>query len=241
MPIFSEVITETGDRIIRLLANATDPSAFADAVPLQCPDDLANISRPRIGLIGSINPKVDLASMLRTARERPDWQFVVIGPVVLCTIDGFQDHSDNWQACLDTPNIHWIGSRDHADIPAYLLHMDVNIMLYRTPQDQSNWVYFINPLKMFSCLAAGKPVISSDIPAVRRFADVVDIAEDPADWTSAIERAVSRGGLSTPQHRRAIAFHNTWDNRVDDLEGWLFQLLVGNTDQSPARHAQRAM
>lgn len=210
----------------RLLPNAADPSAFFDLENRKCPDDLAQIPGPKIGLIGNVNPKVDLGAMLRVARERPEWQFVVIGPVQSPRLEAFADHADNWQACLDTPNIHWLGARDHNDLPDYLVHMDANIMMYRIPTDPNSWVHFINPLKMFSYLAAGKPVISSDIPAVRRFAEVIDIAADHDGWIRSIERALGEGGIATHQKRRSIAFRNSWDNRVNDLEGWLFELLA---------------
>jgi glycosyltransferase involved in cell wall biosynthesis len=209
----------------RLLENAADAHACMAGAGQPCPPDLAEIPKPRIGLVGTVNAKVDIPALLALSQARRDWQFVVIGRVALPSDAWCGDLSDCWEDCLRQPNIHWLGLKDRRALPAYMAHLDVNTMAYRIPEDEESWIHFINPLKMHSLLAAGKPVVSADVPAVRRFADIIDIVEGPGGWEAAIDRAIRQGGQGTVQERRAVALRNSWDSRVDDLEGWMFDML----------------
>jgi hypothetical protein len=97
-------------------------------------------------------------------------------------------------------------------------------MCYRT--DGEGWWKSIYPLKLHEYLASGKPVISAPLASVQPFAHVVEIANSVADWISAIEHALSHGGLASPGERLAVANKNTWDLRVDQLEQWLGEMIA---------------
>ena len=98
-------------------------------------------------------------------------------------------------------------------------------MCYRT---EGGWWVAGYPLKMHEYLAGGGPIISSDLSAVRPFSQVIDIAHTPDEWTAAIERALTSGGVGTPEQRRAVAHENTWDQRVDQLEEWLLKMIASS-------------
>jgi glycosyltransferase involved in cell wall biosynthesis len=211
----------------RLLENAVDARAYIAGIDEACPTDLAEIAKPRIGLIGAINPKVDLPSLLKLSKTRRDLQLVFIGPVLLPEEPGTGSQLEIWHECSRQSNIHWLGLKDHRLLPAYMAHMDVNVMAYRMTKVEKNWIHYINPLKMHACLAAGKPVIGIDIPAIRRFADHVEIVSEPDGWEASIDNAMATNGNGTKSDRQAVALDNTWDRRVDDLEAWILDFLPG--------------
>ncbi|HOK47950.1 MAG TPA: hypothetical protein PLK67_18535, partial [Bryobacteraceae bacterium] len=73
----------------------------------------------------------------------------------------------------------------------------------------------------------GRPVVATPTETIRPFAHVVALAETPAQWIEAIECALVSGGVGTPEQRRAVARQNTWERKVDVLEGWLEEMLRG--------------
>ncbi len=208
----------------RELPNGVDEKFLAGEAA--CPPDLTRIPRPRIGCIGAVNPKVDFGLLIEVAASRPDWHWVVMGKSDLETEAAAGPHIDSmraWKAFRALPNVHYLGVRPFAEIPAYASHMDVNTICYRTGAD--GWWSFGSPNKLHEQLAAGRPVIASPLETIRPFANVVALAETPAEWLGAIDRALVSGGVGTPDERRAIARQNTWDQRVDVLEGWLSEML----------------
>ena len=203
-------------REVLVLPNGADVEAFREAiVKAKPPPELDAIGKPRFGYTGTINPKVDLALVSKLATERPDWNFVFIGSTVLVD-DGYRAE---WTRCRALPNVHFLGEKPVSEVPRYVVHMDVNLMCYRVAPDVwTNWIY---PLKLHEYLAAGPPIVSSDIPSVRPFRDAIYIASDHQSWHAALEQALATGGPGTPIRRQSIASENSWDNRAAMLSGWL--------------------
>lgn len=131
----------------------TDHFAANKAV-VDDPQDQAALGRPRLGFYGVIDERMNLALLAEMARLRPSWSFVMIGPVVKISPD-------------DLPradNIHWLGGRDYADLPAYAIHWDVALMPFAINASTQ----FISPTKTPEYMACGLPVVSTPIK------DVVD-------------------------------------------------------------------
>lgn len=127
---------------------AADPAVTPD------PQDQAMLARPRLGFYGVIDERMDLELIAAMARARADWSFVMIGPVVkIAPSDLPQTH-----------NLHWLGGRDYADLPAYAVHWDVALM----PFALNASTRFISPTKTPEYMACGLPVVSTPIK------DVVD-------------------------------------------------------------------
>ena len=149
------------------------------------PADQRGLPRPRLGYYGVIDERLDLELIDRVAAARPDWQIVMIGPVV--KIDPAR--------LPRRANIHWLGGRGYAELPAYLGGWDVALM----PFAMNEATRYISPTKTPEYLAGGKPVVSTPIADV--IADYgrlegVAIAATPAAFVAACEKALAlpRGG-----------------------------------------------
>ena len=70
------------------------------------------------------------------------------------------------------PNVHWLGQKPHEEIPRYGSGFDVALM----PWLDNEWIRSCNPIKMKEYLALGLPVVSTDFPEVRHYADVIRVA-----------------------------------------------------------------
>jgi glycosyltransferase involved in cell wall biosynthesis len=219
----AERLREKVDREIRILPNGVDLEAFdrSKGNALAIPDDLARIPRPRLGYVGSLHPQVDYALVAELAAARPEWHFVFVGGRGTA-VDARA--AREIEQCEQRQNVHFIGERHRNDVPAYISNMDANLMVYRLAD--RTWIKAIYPLKLHEYLAAGKPVVSADIPSVREFAAVVRIASGKEDWLRALDQALQSGGTGTEAERLAVAASNTWDARVARLDEWFGALAA---------------
>jgi len=192
---------------------------------MECPGDLAEIPKPRISHAGAINAKIDLDLIITIATQRPDWHWVLIGKSLLenpASERPMGEEVRQWRIVKDLPNVHYLGERSYAQMPAYLHHMDVNTMCYAA--DGVGWWIRGYPLKLHELLAAGKPVVGAPLETIVPFSHVVEIAKGPQQWMEALERALYSGGRGTIAERRAEALKNTWDQRLDVLEARLLKM-----------------
>src|SRR5215204_1231028 len=74
------------------------------------PEDQAGIPHPRLGFFGVVDERFDLELLDSLSRERPDWHFVIIGPVV--KIDP--------EVLPRGANVHYLGGKSYKEPPAYL-------------------------------------------------------------------------------------------------------------------------
>jgi UDP-galactopyranose mutase len=116
------------------------------------PDDQVNIPHPRLGFYGVIDERFNIELLRDMATMRPDWQFIMVGPVV--KIDP--------ETLPKAANIHYLGRKDYHALPLYLSGWDCAIM----PFALNDSTRFISPTKTPEFLAAGKPVVSTSIQDV---------------------------------------------------------------------------
>jgi glycosyltransferase involved in cell wall biosynthesis len=210
----------------RVLATGVDVQPFESPAAATCPVDLEAIPRPRIGYVGRINQKLDYSVVLDVARRRPQWHWVFIGAIGAGTDGRFavdKRAESLWSRCRSLQNVHVLGPRLHSEVPSYLLNMDVNAMCYRT--DGEGWWSEIFPLKSMEYLAAGKPVVTSPVKSMLQFKDNLAVATSVAEWIDAIEHALVGGGVGTAESRRQVARANSWDQKIDRLEAWIFEMV----------------
>lgn len=208
---------------VALIENAVDFDHFA-AVPLENatdPADLAAIAHPRVGYTGALNRKVDFGLLASLSARLPHVQFVLVGQVGRVGADG-ERALDQLRA---RSNVHLVGFKEPRVLPGYMAAMDVNIMSYRLGDDV--WTAGIYPLKLHEYLAVGRPVVSTDLPAVRPFADVIRIADDEEDWVAAIGDAIDGQSTGTPAARRQRARENGWNARARQLHTELQAIVEG--------------
>jgi UDP-galactopyranose mutase len=149
--------------------------------PLAEPMDQEAIPHPRLGFFGVIDERFDTQLLEQVAALRPDWQFVMIGPVV-------KIHPDTLPGL---PNIHYLGGKTYQQLPAYISGWDVALL----PFAQNESTRFISPTKTPEYLAAGKPVVSTPIrDVVRPYGELglVSIANSAAEFVAAAEAALQQ-------------------------------------------------
>lgn len=144
------------------------------------PADQADVARPRLGFFGVIDERMDIDLVAQVADLRPEWQLVMIGPVV--KIDP--------ASLPQRPNIHWLGGKTYGELPAYLANWDIGFMPFAINESTK----FISPTKTPEFLAAGLPVVSTAITdVVTPYGDegLVEIATSARETVEAVERLLA--------------------------------------------------
>lgn len=196
---------------VHLFPSSVDKEHFAQARDgqLDDPPDQRSIPHPRIGFFGVIDERFDIALTETLADLRPDWQFIMVGPVV--KID---EHT-----LPRRPNLHWVGCRDYKDLPQYLAHWNAGFM----PFAINEATRYISPTKTPEFLAAGLPIVSTPVRDVVRDwgeAGLVEIARDAQDFAQKLEHVLSRpkeDWLSAVDRSLArLSWNDTW-RRMSNL------------------------
>ena len=145
------------------------------------PTDQASIRGPRIGFSGVIDERFDVQLLRDLADRRPDWQFVILGPVV--KIDpATLPHGEN---------VHYLGMKKYGELPAYFSGWDVAVLPFALNESTR----FISPTKTPEYLAAGLPAVSTPIhDVVRTYGDrnFVQVAATADAFEAAIDKALRR-------------------------------------------------
>lgn len=201
---------------VHLFPSSVDVGHFARARSLKDePPDQLQLRRPRLGYAGVIDERMDLALLREIAGRRPDWQFVLLGPVVKI------DPSSLPQA----PNIHYLGMKQYTDLPAYLAGWDVGMLPFALNESTR----FISPTKTPEYLAAGLQVISTPIrDVVTPYGDLglVGIAEGASEFVR-----VAEGLLANPissSFRASVdkfLSKSSWDKTWSDMSKLIEQKI----------------
>jgi len=171
-------------------------------------EDQAGLPRPRLGFYGVIDERLDLPLIDFIAQAHPDWQVVLVGPVV--KID---------PATLPRrENIHYFGQRSYDELPRYLAGWDVCLL----PFARNDATRFISPTKTLEYMAAELPIVSTPITDVAEpYGDIVYLGDTPAEFLAACEAALAAGpeerATRVAKMRRVLA-GTSWNVTVSAME-----------------------
>ncbi len=186
---------------VHAFPSSIDVPHFAQALSISDdPTDQAAIPHPRAGFFGVLDERFDHALVREVAALRPDVHFVFIGPVVKI----------NSADLPHAANIHYLGGKSYAELPAYLAGWDVALLPFALNESTR----FISPTKTPEYLAAGKPVVSSaihDVVAGYGNEGLVAIAHTPQQFAQAIDAALEP---QSDAWRKAVAAKlagGSWD------------------------------
>lgn len=188
------------------------------------PGLLKSLPRPIIGYIGGLHQHVDYGMLREMARSCPDWSWVFVGAIQTSVAD-----------LAGLPNTYLLGQQEHGRLVQYVRQFDVCIVPYVNSPATATVV----PTKINEYLAMGKPVVSTDLPAVREFNAQHDIlhtaSTEPKTFLLAIERALQVGTDEAAIARsRAIAELGDWDSRLEAMTKLIETKLPANTGARPA-------
>ncbi len=134
-----------------VLVNGVDYELFSR--PQRRPPEYVG-ERKRCVYVGALDFRFDFDALHALASARPAVDFYIIG-------SGQIDRPERFSTL---PNVHFLGVRAYASVPAYLQHADVGLLLLRPMAANMGR----SPMKLYEYLAAGVPVLALQTDELRR-------------------------------------------------------------------------
>jgi teichuronic acid biosynthesis glycosyltransferase TuaH len=207
--------------VVRHVANGVDPARFRRET--RQPDALAGIPHPRVGYVGTLQDRIDVAIVSEVATLMADAQFVFVGPVL---------DSRHFASISSFPNVHFVGPCPHDQVPDYLAAFDVCIM----PHVLSEFTRNMDPLKLYEYVAAGRLVVASDLPGLEQPHELVRRARTAEEFVVSLRDALEgRWGLDQDLKDRYIG-QVRWANRVDAIVETVSLFANGGGARSARRY-----
>ena len=210
---------------VHCFPSSVDRTHFAKArAGLFDPADQEDLLKPRFGFYGVLDERFDTELLDKVAAMRPNWSFVMVGPVVKIAPEDLPHR----------PNIHYLGSKTYKELPAYLSGWDVALM----PFAMNESTQFISPTKTPEYLCGGKPVVSTPIKdVVRHYGHLegVEIASTPEEFVAACEKALElshnpeSGWLAEAD---LMLSATSWDTTQARMAGLIAEVLGERTGAS---------
>ena len=184
--------------------------------------DQANVAHPRLGFYGVIDERFDTDLIKQVAAARPEWQIVLVGPVVKI------DPANLPQAA----NIHYMGQRTYDELPKFLAGWDVCLLPFALNESTK----FISPTKVLEYMAAELPSVSTPITDVKvPYSHVVEIAETADEFIAACERMLALDDAQKAdlaERMRKVVANTSWDKTANAMHQ-----IIQSTQ--PSNKAQR--
>ncbi len=189
-------------RPVEAIRNAADVGYFSQ----QPASVYSPAGRPVIGYYGAIAEWFDIDLVAQCARRHPAWQFVLIGTVEGCDIS----------AMAELPNVTFLGEKPYVELTHYLYAFDVCIIPFKL----LDLTRATNPVKVYEYLCAGKPVVATDLPELRRLPPkLVEVTRTPSEFDKAIAACLRNKDAAAVRRRRLWSSRHTWEARARKLVG----------------------
>lgn len=166
------------------------------------PVDISPIKRPIIGYVGALQSiRLDIDLLAHIATKKPEWNLVLVGP---------EDEAFKSSKLHQLSNVHFLGSKNPDQLPAYIQSFDVCI----NPQIVNEITIGNYPRKIDEYLAMGKPVVATNTEAMSIFAPYTYLANGGDEYIEAISAALANDRPTLQAERAAFAATHTWENNV---------------------------
>ena len=180
-------------------------------------EDQVELPHPRLGFYGVIDERLDLAIVDRLAEAHPEWQIVLVGPVVKIDPAGLPRR----------PNLHYLGQRSYEELPRYLAGWDVCLL----PFARNDATRFISPTKTLEYMAAELPIVSTSIRDVADlYGDIVYLGDTPDEFLAACEQALASSAqerAARAQRMRKVLAGTSWEATASAMEQLLTEAVAG--------------
>lgn len=188
-----------------LITFGVDAAAYTGTDEAPLPRDVS-LPGPAAGFVGRLNARTDLR-LLEAVADR-GCPVLITGPLD----PAFEPR--RMREFLRRPGVKWTGERPFAELPGYMRMIGAGMVPYRTDNAFNRGSF---PLKTLEYLAAGRPVVATDLPAVRWLnTDLITVTRDPAGFAAAVASALKTGPTQVAE-RRAFAARHSWERRAGEF------------------------
>jgi glycosyltransferase involved in cell wall biosynthesis len=193
---------------------------------LPIPGDVAGLSKPVLGYFGVVDERLDYELIEKLAAAHPEWNIVMVGPATKVDPGSLPQRK----------NIHWLGGRPYAELPAYAKLFDLCLM----PFALNEATEYINPTKALEYMATGRPIVSTAVAdVISNFSNVIHIARSSSEFEELCRRCLESRDEVRIGKGLAMTRENTWERMVSRLESHIHDALGRRKTNGSARGRNR--
>ena len=203
---------------ITYLPNVVDPDHFSKdrSVSASVPVEYESIPEPRLLFVGALSAyKVDFKLVQKLALICPNWSIVLVGLV------GEGDPGTSINQLLDIENIYLLGPKPYKELPGLMHYSDVGLL----PCVLNNYTRAMFPMKFFEYLAAGLPVVSTNLPSLEEFADYVNFANSAEEFASQINDILAHSSAFDQLGVKKLVSNHSYRKRTEKMIATIKYLL----------------
>ncbi len=194
-----------------LVGNVADFDHFNTSLKLNYsePKEFKGLPHPRLLFFGALSSfKLDFKLLIKLAETFPKSSIILIGPAHTGELDTDLSQLERFS------NIHILGERSYNLLPSYIKHSDLLILPYRF----SEYIESCFPIKFFEYLASGKPVLTTAIPELKVYKDVVPEGDTPEEFLSKCSELIESPPSGEEIGKMVeLAREHTWETRINRI------------------------
>ncbi len=201
---------------IHFVPEGADVDLFATAglSETKVPDDIAELRGTIVGYVGVVDFRLDTELLAYMAERQPDWSIAIIGPV--------KGDVQGLERLQGIRNVRFFGNRRIDQLPAYLKAMDACLI----PYVLNDFTHHIFPLKLYEYMAAGKPIVATDMEEMRAYdGKGLTIARSKESFHEAVRDAIAQDSPERAAERVRATALESWDHRVEEISEILEPML----------------
>ncbi len=183
------------------LADGTVLNVFMQT-SLKIPEDIKNIQKPILGYLGSVTERIDLELLEFLVEKIPGVSIVLIGNIL--------HHRVDIPRLKKIRNIYLLGGRRFKELGQYTKNFSISILPYKT----NLWGF---PTKIFDYLAIGKPIVTTSVPELEPFNDVLKIAYTNEEFAMHVRESLEENDPVMVGKRINMAKENSWEIRAKQI------------------------
>jgi glycosyltransferase involved in cell wall biosynthesis len=175
--------------------NAVDPAFFGTPG--------ARSDTVKVGYLGWVTNRTDVAILDHVAAARPEWQVLIAAPDT-------PQARERLRTLAARRNVVWRTEVEQRTAPAFLANLDVCLM----PHVESAYSKSMDPLKILQYLASSRPIVTTDVAGIEPWASRLRVAADGPGFVRAIEETLANDTPDAARGRVEAVRHETWEIRV---------------------------
>ena len=165
-------------------------------------EDIRPIPSPILGFFGLIHEWIDLGLLEKVAQAHPEWSIVIIGRV-----------SVDVSRLKVYKNVHFLGQKPYSRLIQYCKKFDIGLIPFHLNELTLN----VNPIKLREYLAAGIPVVSTPLPEVEKYENIVGIGRTPQEFIDKIEAVLATEDADKKRLRCKLMKTESWESKVSTI------------------------
>jgi glycosyltransferase involved in cell wall biosynthesis len=176
--------------------------------------ELSDINEPVIGYIGGIRDWIDFDLMNHLIQSCPKVSFVFVGLL-------YRNGKKGLKVLKKHPNFKWFPHVQHELLPSYLYSFKVGVIPFKL----NKFTEGVMPNKFFEYMAAEIPIVSTALPELKKYSDLIGYARNRDEFLNYCQRALNGAFKEKVKHYSEIARNNTWRNRAETLNAYLLEMV----------------